>query len=560
MRSSINYIVPLSVTGIMPLLLVCRLSTIFLLGSSNAFSFSSKLVISPNTASTQQHHNRWRRIRSSGNLHHMSASAAAVRRSSPRRRLDDIINNQLHYLRRDDEDYISNNQGIIIDNAKRTSRYIRRERLRHQRLRQIHQNEQFQHRLFEWMEMERNGHHHHEEEQGDERFTTVTPPPQLSQSKVGASPPLLVNTPIPIINFRTNSDFPASKLPPSHWITHALPPLPFEDAKYSNCIALRPEGQGEKDEVVAVESRTKILRILVPCMNENECLVDDDEDENRNRMLDLKSPSSSYSTSSVDSSSSSSCVYIHGVKYSLQTINDGEEILVPQQRAEGATGGIIGDDSNNSQRAYWLQSKLHNAIYGQVRRGTVLQRLEEPIVVVLKNSTTATIPAISNHSHEGEVIEWMATSTSVAIKQMSWDAILSQRGKLAEDPITEVAAMQYLQGFVKSQQEQQRQELRLPTESDPSTKQQQQHHHIMMPLELLSDDEYLYSITPFCTGGRLLDVLENKSRFSEPEARYWMRQILKVSVLVSAHRTCGPIFCDCRPTLLLYIVTTYVTG
>jgi serine/threonine protein kinase len=189
-----------------------------------------------------------------------------------------------------------------------------------------------------------------------------------------------------------------------------------------------------------------------------------------------------------------------------------------------------------------------------------LQRLEEPIVVVLKNSTTATIPAISNHSHEGEVIEWMATSTSVAIKQMSWDAILSQRGKLAEDPITEVAAMQYLQGFVKSQQEQQRQELRLPTESDPSTKQQQQQHHIMMPLELLSDDEYLYSITPFCTGGRLLDVLENKSRFSEPEARYWMRQILKVSVLVSAHRTCGPIFCDCRPTLLLYIVTTYVTG
>jgi hypothetical protein len=496
----------------------------------------------------------------------MSAAAAAVRRSSPRQ-LDDIINNQLHYLRRDDEDYISTNQGIIIDNTKRTSRYIRRERLRHQRLRQIHQNEQFQHRLFEWMEMERNGHHHYEEEQGDERFTTVTPPPsplprqQLSQPRVGAAPPLLVNTPIPIINFRTNSDFPASKLPPSHWITYALPPLPFEDAKYSNCIALRPEGQGEKDdEVVSVESRTRILRILVPCMNENECLVDDDEeDENRNRMLDQKSPSSSSSTSSVDSSSSS-CVYIHGVKYSIQAINDGEEILIPQQRTEGATGGIIEDDSNNSQRAYWLQSKLHNAIYGQVRRGTVLQRLEEPIVVVLKNSTTATIPAISNHSHEGEVIEWMATSTSVAIKQMSWDAILSQRGKLAEDPITEVAAMQYLQGFVKSQQEQQRQELRLPTESDPSTKQQQQHHHIMMPLELLSDDEYLYSITPFCTGGRLLDVLENKSRFSEPEARYWMRQILKVSVLVSAHRTCGPIFCDCRPTLLLYIVTTYVTG
>ena len=52
----------------------------------------------------------------------------------------------------------------------------------------------------------------------------------------------------------------------------------------------------------------------------------------------------------------------------------------------------------------------------------------------------------------------------------------------------------------------------------------------MMPLDLLSDDINLYSITPYCTGGRLLDQIENKSRFSEPEARYWMRQILTVSL------------------------------
>ncbi|KAL3775673.1 hypothetical protein ACHAW5_009484 [Stephanodiscus triporus] len=49
----------------------------------------------------------------------------------------------------------------------------------------------------------------------------------------------------------------------------------------------------------------------------------------------------------------------------------------------------------------------------------------------------------------------------------------------------------------------------------------------MLPLDLLSDENNLYSITPYCNGGRLLDRVERKGRFSEPEARYWMRQILK---------------------------------
>jgi hypothetical protein len=225
-------------------------------------------------------------------------------------------------------------------------------------------------------------------------------------------------------------------------------------------------------------------------------------------------------------------------------MNEGEGIVVvTRQQKEAANepatvSGRTGVDEDNtddkSQPAYWLQSKLHNAIYGQVRQGTVLQRLEEPIVI--KNLTTVSSHTQVNDSNE-EIVEWMATSTSVAIKQMSWDTILSQRGKLAEDPITEVAAMQYLQEYVSSELHRQQQQLQLPMVAE-STINEQQQHHIMMPLDLLSDDEYLYSITPFCTGGRLLDILENKSRFSEPEARYWMRQILMVSCVCSS-TPCG---------------------
>ncbi len=42
----------------------------------------------------------------------------------------------------------------------------------------------------------------------------------------------------------------------------------------------------------------------------------------------------------------------------------------------------------------------------------------------------------------------MSTSVNVVIKEMSWELVGEHRSTLAEDPIKEVAAMQYLQAFV----------------------------------------------------------------------------------------------------------------
>ena len=54
--------------------------------------------------------------------------------------------------------------------------------------------------------------------------------------------------------------------------------------------------------------------------------------------------------------------------------------------------------------------------------------------------------------------------------------------------------------------------------------------HVMIALDSLTDCRNLYCIMPYCSGGELFDVLEKKTRFSEPEARHWMRQLLQVSV------------------------------
>jgi serine/threonine protein kinase len=145
----------------------------------------------------------------------------------------------------------------------------------------------------------------------------------------------------------------------------------------------------------------------------------------------------------------------------------------------------------------------------------------------------------SSSSKNDEVwtqVEWIITSNSVAVKEMNWEIINTKRETLAEDPIKEVAAMQYLQRYVEHE------EARLATSQAHQQQELIHHHgsmeletslestqtHVMMPIYLFSDDVNLYSITPYCTSGRLLDQIENKSRFSEPEARYWMRQILMV--------------------------------
>jgi len=53
--------------------------------------------------------------------------------------------------------------------------------------------------------------------------------------------------------------------------------------------------------------------------------------------------------------------------------------------------------------------------------------------------------------------------------------------------------------------------------------------NIMMPMDLLTDDQYLYFVMPFCDGGEIFEVLDMNKEFTEDEARYWMCQGLNVS-------------------------------
>jgi serine/threonine protein kinase len=148
------------------------------------------------------------------------------------------------------------------------------------------------------------------------------------------------------------------------------------------------------------------------------------------------------------------------------------------------------------ERAYWMQRTIREAIYGRVLYAVVLKKRKRGA-------------------------DWEVTTEQCAIKEMSWQHIRKERDRLAEDPIKEVSAMQFLKKWHEVTGTIQESSLNTMLKTN-----------IMMPLDLLSDDRHLYSVMPFCDGGELFERLDLNERFCEEETRYWMHQVLNVSAVV----------------------------
>jgi serine/threonine protein kinase len=144
--------------------------------------------------------------------------------------------------------------------------------------------------------------------------------------------------------------------------------------------------------------------------------------------------------------------------------------------------------------AYLIGKKLKRAIYGCVRAASVL-RLRQP-----PDNTSQPQPSCAGT----EV--WEYTTTMAAVKIIDWNAVRQMRGKHTEDPVKEVACMQYI-----------------------SRDGQDPHPNVLGTWDVLADEQYLYSFMPFCSGGEMFTYVERDGRFLEPVARHWFKQILQVS-------------------------------
>ena len=167
-------------------------------------------------------------------------------------------------------------------------------------------------------------------------------------------------------------------------------------------------------------------------------------------------------------------------------------------------GPFASDPSNYTSQfiAYAPTKRLQNAIYGSVWACRVLRR-HYGVAADDAARATGVEPGAP-----GAPIVWETTSDLVAIKMVEWAEVHRNRGNLLEDPIKEVAAMQLIGN------------------ASP---------HVLGPIEVLQDNECLYTVMPYCSGGDLFGIVvkfagesDGEIGMPEPVARYWFRQILEV--------------------------------
>ena len=208
-------------------------------------------------------------------------------------------------------------------------------------------------------------------------------------------------------------------------------------------------------------------------------------------------------SSDGDFSASSSSNDLSDMEMADGNNNNNNSSTAAQQSATAGGAAVLQEE----ERAYWIQRTLREAIYGRVLFATVLRRRRP------------SHPQPNNNDNINA--DWEVTSEYCAVKEMSKELIRKERHRLAEDPIKEVSAMEYLKQWHQMKQGR--------PATAASSKQAIMETRVMISLDLLTDDRNLYSIMPYCDGGELFERLDMNERFSEEEARYWMHQVLTVS-------------------------------
>lgn len=171
---------------------------------------------------------------------------------------------------------------------------------------------------------------------------------------------------------------------------------------------------------------------------------------------------------------------------------------------QGLTSYPLADNLEASSEvlAYWPQRRLQDAIYGSVWACMILRRHTG-----VAADDAARAAGVEPGSPSAPIV-WEITGQHAAIKMVEWGRVHRMRGRLLEDPVKEVAAMQLLGA---------------------------RHPNVLGSSEVLQDGDFLYSVMPYCRDGDLFGVVVQYAEESggaagmpEPVARFWFRQILKV--------------------------------
>jgi len=334
------------------------------------------------------------------------------------------------------------------------------------------------------------------------------------------------------MQFQYNSDYPGLSPETGHPVeVDARPPREFPPAAPVPCAKITTRIFHPARNQVATVQNVLVRTVVHPSARQHQRSGAGDNEDH-------------MSHDTLDSSSSDD----------LSDISDESMAMADGDPSAGGGGAVPHDplhhhQSMEEERGYWVQRTIREAIYGRVL-----------FAVVLRKRTPS--------GAANDNADWEVTDRHCAVKEMSWQHIRRERNRLAEDPIKEVAAMQYLRRWHLVARQQQESQLPAADPNGTNHSHNSSYHvtpaglidgvaesfrtmmdtNIMMPLDLLTDDRNLYSVMPYCDGGELFERLDLNERFTEAEARYWMHQVLNVSTLIGST-------VDWRYPLLLMVVS-----
>ncbi|KAG7372465.1 serine/threonine protein kinase [Nitzschia inconspicua] len=155
------------------------------------------------------------------------------------------------------------------------------------------------------------------------------------------------------------------------------------------------------------------------------------------------------------------------------------------------------------KQAYWPMpyKERINTIMGHVEICVVLTRCAMDCSD--EDGTSDHSPSDDSSSGEEDDVVFQVTDRHVAVKVNYSRRMERYRGRHAENPLQEIAAMQLIGN---------------------------EHPHVMGVIEVLFDGSNLNVVMPYAGSGDLFQMLQDSQErgtgFSEPEARYWFRQIM----------------------------------
>mmetsp|Transcript_5901 Transcript_5901/g.11160 ORF Transcript_5901/g.11160 Transcript_5901/m.11160 type:complete len:467 (+) Transcript_5901:511-1911(+) len=211
-------------------------------------------------------------------------------------------------------------------------------------------------------------------------------------------------------------------------------------------------------------------------------------------------PNANVSSSRSDAAESSRSHDSSGKDFNSRRHRPNSEESNPSDN-KSATSASRKRSKRKEFKAYFPQRRLQDAIYGSVWACLVLKRHYGPA------ADDAARAAGLLPGDPAAPIVWEIVGTHVAIKMVEWSRVHQSRGRLLEDPVKEIAAMQLIGT---------------------------DHPNVLGSEEVLQDDDYLYSVMPYARGGDLFGYVVRDTELrggdggmSEPVARYWFKQILE---------------------------------